>query len=170
METVYFQGAPIHTCGTIPTVGTKAPEFTLVKTDLSEVKLSDYAGKTVVLNCFPSIDTPVCAASVRRFNVEATALPDTVVICVSMDLPFAGARFCAADGIDNVIVASAFRSPSFAKDYGLEFVDGPLKGLLARTVLIIDKEGKIAYRDIVEEVTNEPDYSSIVTELKKLTK
>lgn len=167
METVHIQGTPIHTYGNLPAVGTEAPDFTLTKTDLSDVKLSDYKGKRVVLNVFPSVDTPVCAASVRKFNVDATKFENTVVICVSMDLPFAGARFCAAEGIDNVVVASAFRSPEFAKEYGLELVDGPLKGLLARAVIILDENHKVIYRDLVNEITNEPDYDAAIKVLEK---
>lgn len=170
METTHFQGAPIHTAGEIPAVGTQAPDFCLTKTDLSNVTLDELKGKVVVLNIFPSVDTPVCAASVRKFNVEATQYPDTVVLCISMDLPFAQARFCAAEGIDNVVVASAFRSPEFAKEYGLEMVDGPLKGLLARAVIILDKDHKVAYRELVNEITNEPDYAAATSEIEKLTK
>ena len=162
METVHFQGMPIHTYGDTPTVGIVAPDFTLVKTDLSEVHLHDFDGKRVVLNVFPSIDTAVCAASVRKFNVEATQFENTVVLCVSMDLPFAGARFCAAEGIDNVIVASAFRSPEFAREYGLEMVDGPLKGLLARAVIVLDSDHKVVYREVVDEITHEPDYAAAI--------
>lgn len=167
METVYIQGNPIHTYGTVPAVGSVAPDFSLVKTDMTEVKLSDFNGKRVVLNVFPSVDTPVCAASVRKFNLDATKFENTVVLCVSMDLPFAGARFCAAEGIDNVIVASAFRSPEFAKEYGLELIDGPLKGLLARAVIILDADHKVIYRELVNEITHEPDYAAALKLLEK---
>lgn len=166
METIYFNGTPCHTYGEVPVVGSKAPAFKLTGKDLNEVTGSEYKGKRIVLNVFPSLDTPVCAASVRRFNKEASELEDTVVICVSMDLPFAMNRFCTAEGLDNVVVASAFRSPAFSQEYGLQLVDGPLAGLLARCVLIIDKDGKIAYRDLVNEITMEPDYTAAINVLK----
>ena len=166
METVYFQGQPCHTYGSLPAVGDKAPCFTLVTPELKEVHCEDFPGKTIVLNIFPSLDTPVCAASVRRFNEKAASLPDVVVLCVSMDLPFAAGRFCTAEGIKNVTPASAFRSPMFVQKYGVQIVDGPLAGLLARAVVIIDKDGKVAYRELVEEITNEPDYEAAVRVLK----
>ncbi|MDE6098664.1 MAG: thiol peroxidase [Muribaculaceae bacterium] len=160
METIYFQGTPCHTYGNVPAVGEKAPCFNLVNKDLKEISCIDFRGKRVVLNVFPSLDTPVCAASVRRFNLEASGLDDTVVICVSMDLPFAASRFCTAEGIANLEVASAFRSPLFAQKYGLQIVDGPLAGLLARAVIIIDAEGRVEFVDLVSEITNEPDYKA----------
>lgn len=160
METVYFQGNACHTAGMLPSVGEKAPEFTLAGTSLNEIKLSDFPGKKVVLNIFPSLDTAVCAMSVRKFNEKAAEKKDAVVLCVSMDLPFAAARFCAAENIKDVFPASAFRSPEFVKEYGVEIVDGPLKGLLARAVIIIDGSGKVIFRDLVEEITNEPDYEA----------
>ena len=118
--------------------------------------------RRVVLNVFPSLDTPVCAMSVRRFNEEASKLKNVAVVCVSMDLPFAMARFCTLEGLDNVVAASAFRSPEFGKEYGLQLVDGPLEGLLARCVLVIDENGKVVYRDLVNEITDEPDYKAAV--------
>ena len=166
METVYFKGTPCHTYGNIPAAGTKAPCFNLVAKDLSEVRCGDYAGKRIVLNVFPSLDTPVCAASVRRFNKEAAGLDNTVVICVSMDLPFAQGRFCSAEGIENVVVASAFRSPTFAQEYGLELVDGPLAGLLARAVLVLDEDRNVIYSQLVDEITEEPDYKAALSVLK----
>ena len=166
METIYFQGAPVHTYGNIPAVGTEAPDFTLVTKDLKDITLADYAGKRVVLNIFPSLDTAVCAMSVRRFNQEAASLDNTAVICVSMDLPFAMKRFCTAEGIDNVEVASAFRSPTFAQKYGLQIVDGPLAGLLARAVIIVDEKGEVIFTDLVQEITNEPDYKAAINVLK----
>lgn len=167
METLYFKTAPCHTYGTVPRVGAKAPDFTLVTPELKEIHLSDFAGKRVVLNVFPSLDTPVCAASVRRFNQEASQLENTVVLCVSMDLPFAAGRFCELEGLKDVIPASAFRSPVFAEKYGLRIVDGPLNGLLARAVLVVDTDGKIIYRDLVEEITEEPHYKEAIDLLKK---
>lgn len=166
METVYFLKNACHTYGDVPAVGTKAPDFKLTTPELKEVTLDDYKGKTVVLNVFPSLDTPVCAASVRRFNKEAAELKDTVVLCVSEDLPFAAGRFCTAEGLTDVTPASAFRDPKFAQDYGLLIVDGPLKGLLARAVLIIAPDGKIEYRDLVSEITHEPDYAAALKVLK----
>lgn len=166
MATVFFQDIPVTTCGELPAVGTKAPEFQLTGADLKDIRLSDYKGKRVVLNIFPSIDTGVCAASVRRFNKDANDLENTVVLCVSMDLPFAAGRFCAAEGLENVVPASAFRSPEFCKAYGVEMVDGPLKGLLARAVVIIDGAGEVIYRQLVEQITDEPDYKAALSVLK----
>ncbi len=166
MQTIYFQGTPCHTYGNIPAVGTKAPGFILAGKDLNEVKLSDYEGKRVVLNVFPSLDTSVCAASVRRFNKEAAELENTVVICISMDLPFAMGRFCTVEGLENVTVASAFRSPIFVEQYGMQIVDGPLAGLLARGVIVLDKDHKVIFSDLVEEITNEPDYKGAISVLK----
>lgn len=167
METIFFKGTPCHTYGLIPAVGTEAPGFDLTSKDLAPVRLIDYRGKRVVLNVFPSLDTPVCAASVRRFNKEAADLENTAVICVSMDLPFAMQRFCVAEGIENVVAASAFRSAEFSKNYGLQIVDGPLAGLLARAVIVVDTDGKVVFSDLVEEITNEPDYKGALSVLKK---
>ena len=166
METIYFKGTPCHTYGNIPAVGTQAPEFTLTSNSLEDIKLTDYKGKRVVLNVFPSLDTAVCAMSVRRFNQEAAKLDNTVVICVSMDLPFAQSRFCTAEGIDKLVVASAFRSKDFVENYGLEMVDGPLAGLLARAVLVLDEKHEVIFSDLVEEITNEPDYKGALSVLK----
>lgn len=164
--TVYFQGTPCHTYSNTPAVGSVAPDFKLVSKDLADVKLSDYRGKRVVLNIFPSLDTAVCAMSVRKFNKEAAELANTVVINISMDLPFAMGRFCATEGIDNALVASAFRSPEFVKDYGVQIIDGPLAGLLARAVVVVDTDGKVIFSDLVEEITNEPDYKDALSVLK----
>lgn len=166
METVFFKGTPCHTYGTLPAAGEKAPCFTLVDSDMNEIRCSDYRGKRIVLNIFPSLDTPVCAASVRRFNAEAAGIDNTAVICVSMDLPFAAKRFCTAEGIDGVTVASAFRSPMFCEKYGMEIVDGPLAGLLARAVIILDEDRKVIYSQLVEEITHEPDYEAAISVLK----
>ncbi len=167
METVYFKGEPCHTSGNVPEVGTKAPCFTLVTPALKEISCADFKGKRVVLNVFPSLDTPVCAASVRRFNQEASTLSDTVVLCVSMDLPFAAGRFCEAEGLKDVIPASAFRSPSFAEKYGLELVDGPLAGLLTRAVIILDGDRNVIYTDLVNEITEEPHYNEALEVLRR---
>ena len=166
METVYFKGEPCHTYGKVPAPGDKAPCFNLVSKDLQEVTCRDFPGKRIVLNVFPSLDTPVCAMSVRRFNEMAAGLKDVAVLCVSMDLPFAMGRFCAAEGIENVTAVSAFRSPQFAHEYGLELVDGPLAGLLARAVIILDTDRRVVYTDLVQEITHEPDYDSALEVLK----
>lgn len=165
METIFFKGSPCHTYGTIPAAGETAPCFNLVDKDLKETGCGDFKGKKIVLNIFPSLDTSVCAASVRRFNREAAGMKDTVVVCVSMDLPFAASRFCTAEGIDNCVVASAFRSPMFVQKYGLQIVDGPLAGLLARAVIVIDSDMKILYSNLVEEITDEPDYGRALSAL-----
>ncbi len=167
METIYFQGQPCHTYGTLPRIGDKAHCYNLVRPDLAELNCTDFQGKRVVLNVFPSLDTPVCAASVRRFNQEAANLENTVVLCVSMDLPFAAGRFCTAESIDGVIAASAFRSPTFGQKFGLQIVDGPLAGLLARAVIILDQQRNVIYSDLVEEITNEPNYDEAIDVLKR---
>jgi len=166
METVYLNGAPCHTSGKVPMPGDNAPRFDLVSKDLTEVSCRDFQGKRIVLNVFPSLDTAVCAMSVRRFNEMAAAVDDVAVVCVSMDLPFAMNRFCVAEGIDRVTVASAFRSPQFGCDYGLELVDGPLAGLLARAVIILDADRRVVYTELVEEITHEPDYAAALEALK----
>ncbi|MDQ2077954.1 thiol peroxidase [Marinimicrobium sp. ABcell2] len=165
MATVTLKGNPFQTSGELPSVGSQAPDFTLVISDLSEVTLSDFKGKRIVLNIFPSVDTPTCAQSVREFNAEASKLESTAVICVSQDLPFALARFCGAEGLDQVVTASAFRS-TFPEDYGVRMVDGPLTGLDARAVVIIDEQGKVLYNQLVSEISEEPNYD---TALKALT-
>ena len=147
-------------------MGETAPCFHLAGPDLSQILCSDFAGKRVVLNVFPSLDTEVCARSVRRFNEEAAKLDDVVVICVSMDLPFAMGRFCTIEGIKNVLFGSAFRSPIFGQKYGLQLVDGPLAGLLARCVLILDENRRVIFRDLVHEITDEPAYDAALSVLK----
>jgi thiol peroxidase len=165
MAQVTFKGTPIHTCGELPAKGSPAPDFTLVKQDLSETTRSDYAGKRLVLNIFPSIDTGVCALSVKAFNQKAASLENTVVLCVSMDLPFAQGRFCAAEGIQNVVTASAFRS-NFGEHYGVTMVDGPLTGLFARAVVVLNESGSVIYTELVPEIAQEPDYDSALAALK----
>ncbi len=165
MASITFKGQPIHTCGELPKVGEEAPDFTLVKSDLSEARLSDFRGKYVVLNIFPSLDTGVCAASVRRFNKEAAGMKNTVVLCISADLPFAAERFCSTEGIENVITLSTFRNPSFGEQYGLTIVDGPMKGLLARAVIVVNPEGKIVYEELVPEIAQEPDFNSAINSI-----
>lgn len=166
MAKITFKGKEVHTQGTLPAVGTQAPDFTAVKGDLSDLSLHELQGRKVVLNLFPSLDTGVCAMSVRRFNKEAASLTGTVVLAVSMDLPFAQGRFCTAEGIDRVIPVSLFRSKDFAGAYGLLMVDGPLAGLVARAVLVLDESGKILYEELVPEVTDEPDYEAALAALK----
>lgn len=165
MAEVAFKGSPVHTGGELPPAGSEAPEFTLVKNDLSDVSASQLRGQRVVLNIFPSIDTGVCAASVRAFNEKAAGLDNTTVLCVSVDLPFAQGRFCAAEGIENVVPASAFRS-DFGSVYGVTIADGPLAGLLARAVVVIDETGKVLYTELVPEITQEPDYDAALAALK----
>lgn len=164
MTTVTLQGNPFETVGTLPLVGSKAPIFNLVKTDLSSSTLADYKGKRLILNIFPSVDTGTCAASVRAFNKQAAELSNTQVLCVSADLPFAAARFCGAEGIENVSMGSSFRS-TFGNDYGVTFVNGPLSGLLSRAVVVIDQEGKVIYTEQVAETANEPDYAAALAVL-----
>lgn len=151
----------------MPQVGVMAPNFTAVKASLAEAKLEEYRGKKVVLNIFPSIDTGVCAASVRRFNKVASEMADTAVLCISKDLPFAQARFCGAEGLANVETLSAFRGDSFEKGYGLLMMDGPLQGLLARAVVVIDKDGKVVYTELVDDITHEPDYDRAIAALQQ---
>lgn len=165
-QTVYLNGEPMHTIGDLPKAGTEAPAFSLVAKDLTMVTLHDYKGRRLVLNIFPSLDTDVCAASVRRFNKMAAELPNTSVLCVSKDLPFAAARFCVVNGIENVTTASAFRS-SFGKDYGVELVDGPLHGLLARALVLIDENGNVMATSLCQEITEEPDYDLVLRMLGK---
>lgn len=159
MTTITLQGNAIETVGTLPAVGTAAPAFTLVKTDLSEVGLGDFAGKTVVLNIFPSIDTGICAASTRRFNEAASGNAGVAVLCVSADLPFAHSRFCGAEGLDNVVSLSTFRNADFGKDYGVTITTGVLAGLLSRAVVVI-KDGNVVYTEQVPEIAQEPDYDA----------
>ncbi len=167
MAQVAFKGKPVKTEGSLPGVGTKAPAFTLAGGDLSDVSLAGYAGKKVVLNIFPSIDTPVCAASVRRFNSEASVLGDTVVLCISADLPFAHGRFCTVEGLEKVVPLSVFRSPAFGKEYGVTIAEGPLRGLLSRAIVIIDGVGQVVYTEHVAEITKEPDYEAALSALAK---
>ncbi len=164
MAQITLEGNPFQTVGTLPAKGKQAPAFSLTATDLSEKTAQDFAGKTLVLNIFPSIDTSVCAASVRRFNQEASSLANTVVLCISADLPFAHQRFCGAEGLDNVVPLSVFRS-GFGADYGVTIADGPIAGLLSRAVVIVDKDGKVVYTEQVPEITQEPDYQAALKAL-----
>ncbi|MBK7215105.1 MAG: thiol peroxidase [Bacteroidales bacterium] len=165
MATVTLKGNQINTIGELPAVGSVAPDFTLVRNNLSDVTLSEFKGKRVVLNIFPSLDTAVCAASVRRFNVEAAKLANTAVVCVSKDLPFAHTRFCTTEGIENVVPASEFRGNNFGKAYGVMLTDGPLQGLMARAVVVLNEEGKVIYNELVPEITQEPDYEAAIASI-----
>ena len=165
MAKITLKGNEIDTVASLPAVGSVAPGFTLVTTDLSEVSLKDYLGKTVVLNIFPSIDTGICAASARKFNSEAEKHADSVVLCISADLPFAHGRFCEAEGLKNVIPASVFRAANFGKNYGQTITTGPLAGVLARAVVVIDPEGKVKYTEQVPEITQEPNYEAALKSL-----
>jgi thiol peroxidase len=162
MSTVKFKGNDVHTSGKLPEVGTQAPDFKLVNGGLKEIHLSDFRGKQVLLNIFPSLDTGTCAMSVRKFNKWVSEKENVVVICVSKDLPFAQSRFCGAEGLENVITASDFRYNTFATDYGVLLTDGPLQGLISRSVVAIDENGKVLYTELVSEITNEPNYDLTV--------
>lgn len=165
MAQITIGGAPAQTTGSLPSVGQKAPAFALAGTDLSDVALSDFFGKRVVLNIFPSIDTPVCANSVRRFNTEASAIENTEVLCISADLPFAHGRFCAAEGIEGVTSLSQFRDQAFGKDYGVAIAEGPLAGLLARAIVIVDESGTVIYAAFADELKEEPNYEEALDAL-----
>lgn len=166
MAQITFKGNPIHTAGSLPEVGSPAPDFTVIKTDLAPVSLGELKGKKVVLNIFPSLDTPVCATSVRRFNAEASRLVNTVVLCISRDLPFAQKRFCAAEGLENVIPASEYRDSSFSSAYKVAIVNGPLQGLFSRAIVVVDEKGTVAYTEQVPEIAQEPDYEKAIAALK----
>ena len=167
MAKITLAGNSINTKGNLPSVGSVAPDFSLVKTDLSELTLLSEKGKRIVLNIFPSLDTSVCATSVRTFNKLAAEMDNTIVLAISKDLPFAHARFCTTEGIDKVIPLSAFRDHAFGDKYGVEMLDGPLAGLLARSVVVIDENGKIIYEELVPEITQEPNYDAALASLKK---
>ncbi|QTE22936.1 thiol peroxidase [Polaribacter cellanae] len=160
MANITLKGNTINTIGNLPKIGEKAPNFTLTTIELGHKKLSDFAGKNVILNIFPSVDTGTCATSVREFNKKAANLENTVVLCISKDLPFAQARFCGAEGIDNVEMLSDFATGDFGKKYQLEIKNGPLAHLHSRAVVIVDKEGKVAYTEQVSEIVNEPNYEA----------
>ena len=164
MAQVTLRGNPFSTSGELPAVGSSAPGFSLVGSDLSEITADSLGGKKVVLNIFPSIDTPTCAMSVRTFNERAAGRDDTVVLCVSEDLPFAAGRFCGAEGIENVKTGSAFRG-SFSDDYGVRLQDGPLAGLAARSVVVLDADGSVVYTQLVGEIADEPDYDAALAAL-----
>jgi thiol peroxidase len=164
-QSVTLGGTPIAVTGRFPRQGDAAPAFSLVGKDLADVHLADHAGKRKILNIFPSIDTPTCAMSVRQFNARASSLPNTVVLCISADLPFAQSRFCGAEGIKNVVTASSFRS-AFGDHYGVTIADGPLTGLLSRAVVVVSETGKVIYTEQVPEIAQEPNYDAALAALK----
>lgn len=166
MAKITLRGNPINTSGNLPEKGSMAPGFLLVKSDLGTMSLDEMKGKRVVLNISPSLDTGVCATALRKFNKEAAGLKNTVVIAITKDLPFAMGRFCSTEGIENAIPLSAFRSAEFGKDYGVELLDGPMAGLLARSVVVLDETGKVIYSELVPETINEPDYVKALAALQ----
>ncbi len=166
MAQVTLHGNPINVAGELPQKGQKAPAFSLVNGDLADVTLSNFAGKRKVLNIFPSVDTPTCAMSVRKFNTQASQLTNTVVLCISADLPFAQKRFCGAEGIDNVVNLSSMRGQAFLKDYGVAISNGPLAGIAARAVVVVDEQDNVLHSELVEEIGNEPDYAAAIAALQ----
>ena len=164
-NTVTLQGNPVSVSGHFPVAGEQAKPFSLVAGDLSDATLATFAGKRKILNIFPSVDTPTCATSVRKFNAEASALPNTVVLCISADLPFAQARFCGAEGLDNVVNLSTMRGASFLKDYGVAIASGPLVGVAARAVVVLDENDRVLHSELVSEIKNEPDYAAALAVL-----
>jgi thioredoxin-dependent peroxiredoxin len=166
MATITLKGNPIHTSGYLPKPGENAPDFTLTKIDLSKASLKDFLGSKIVLNIFPSIDTGVCATSVRTFNKKAAELKNTKILCISKDLPFAQKRFCGAEGLENVIMLSDFATGEFGKKYNLEIIDGAMAHLLSRSVIVLDEKGKVIYNEQVPETTTEPNYEAALNSLK----
>ncbi len=166
MAQVTLKGNPVQVNGELPAVGAKAPDFSLVAGDLSDMTLASFAGKRKVLNIFPSVDTPTCATSVRTFNKMASELADTVVLCISADLPFAQARFCGAEGLENVKNLSTLRGAEFIENYGVAIADGPLKGLTARAVVVLDENDNVLHSELVKEIAEEPDYEAALAVLK----
>lgn len=167
MASVTLGGNPINVAGNFPTAGDTAPDFKLTNKDLADVGLDKYAGKRKVLNIVPSLDTPVCATSTRTFNSRAGEIPNTVVLVISADLPFASGRFCTAEGLKNVEPLSTFRNPDFATKYGVNITDGPLKGVTARAVVVLDENNKVIHSELVPEIKQEPNYDAALTALKK---
>lgn len=165
MAQTALRGNPVSTAGDLPAVGTEAPTFTLTGSDLAPVSSGDLHGQRVVLNIFPSIDTPTCASSVRAFNERAAALENTTVLCVSADLPFAQGRFCGAEGIENVKTASTFKNAEFLQNYGVGMTDGPLEGLCARAVVVVDTDGNVLHNELVAEIADEPNYDAAISAL-----
>jgi len=166
MATITLKGNEIHTAGELPVVGSQAPDFTVTKNDLSDVSLKDFKGKKVILNIFPSIDTGICSASTRKFNEQAAGLDNTVVLCISKDLPMAHSRFCEAEGIEDVITTSELRDSSFSDAYNVKITDGPMAGFLSRAVVVIDENGKIIHTEQVPEIAQEPNYEEAIAATK----
>lgn len=166
MATITLHGNTIHTLGNLPSKGSEAQDFTLTKGDLSAASLADYQGKKIVMNIFPSIDTGTCAKSVREFNKTASELNDTVVLCISKDLPFAQGRFCGAEGIENVEMLSDFRDGNFGRTYQVEFTDGPLQSLLSRAIIVLNEKGEVVHTEQVPEIVDEPNYQAALEALK----
>jgi thiol peroxidase len=165
MAQTALRGNPINTAGDLPSVGDQAPSFTLTGSDLAPVASDDFSGQRVVLNIFPSLETATCATSVRTFNERASSLENTTVLCVSADLPTAAARFCGAEGIENVTTASTFKNPEFLTNYGVGMIDGPLEGLCARSVIVVDESGTVLHQQLVAEISGEPDYDAAIDAL-----
>lgn len=165
MATVTVGGNPVHTSGELPAVGSRAPDFQLVDGKLNDVQLADYAGKKILMNIVPSLDTPTCATSTKKFNEHARSGTDTVMLVISADLPFAQGRFCGTEGIDNVIPLSLMRSRAFARDYGVLITDGPLAGITARAVVVVGTDGMVKYTQLVPEIGDEPDYDAAIAAL-----
>ena len=162
MTTITLQGSPFHTVGELPAIGSQAPAFIMTRNDLSDITSTDCLGKKVVLSICPSLDTPTCANAAKRFNEIAGDHEDVIVLCVSADLPFAQKRFCSTDNLKNVVPVSIFRNPDFGKKYGVQIIDGPLAGLLARAIIVLDKGGKVVYTEQVQEIADEPDYQAAI--------
>lgn len=167
MARIALKGETVNTRGELPPVGGVAPDFRLTKRDLSDVTRDDFKGRKLVISIFPSIDTPVCATSVHRFNAEVNTYEDTAVLCVSRDLPFAHDRFCKAEGIDNVLNVSELRSREFGRTYGVEITTGPLAGLLAQAVVVLDPAGRVVYTQLVDDIADEPDYGAVLDALRR---
>ena len=165
MTKITLKGNPFKTIGKLPKIGKKAPKFSLIKADLSKAKLKDFKGSKLILNIFPSLDTGTCAASVRKFNEEAAKLENTKVLCISRDLPFAQARFCGAEGLENVITLSDFANGKFGKSYGVTIENGPLANLHSRAIVVLDEEGKVTYTEQVPEIVDEPNYEAALKAL-----
>lgn len=166
MAEITLGGTPTKTVGNLPEIGSEAPMFVLTKPDMKSISLDDMKGKKVVLNIFPSVDTGVCAASVRKFNEEAAALENTTILCVSMDLPFAQARFCGAEGIENVVMGSDFKAGQFGQDYGVRVDNGAFEGLHSRAIVVLDENGKVVHTEQVPEIGQEPNYKAAISAVK----
>ena len=166
MAKVTFKDNPVTLAGELPAVGSQAPDFLLTGTDLADKSLKDYGGKKVILNIFPSIDTPVCAISTKKFNSEANKLSNAAILCVSQDMPFAHGRFCGAEGLEKVIPLSSLRNDDFGRKYGVRLMDGPLAGLFARAIVVLDESGKVVYTELVPDIAQEPNYDAALAAVR----